>query len=81
MATWYGVYEKETGRLVSVGTEVADPLPDHLGCAEVEWEDDGFPHWYPENRTFHKREPEPVLEEPVPEPRRVRPRRATPAKP
>ena len=27
---WYGVYDKATGQLVSVGTVLADPLPDNL---------------------------------------------------
>jgi hypothetical protein len=28
--TWYAVYVTATGRLVSVGQTVAEPLPDHL---------------------------------------------------
>lgn len=33
--TWYAVYETTTGRLVSIGDQVADPLPDGLIAAEL----------------------------------------------
>lgn len=28
--TWYAIYNKSTGRLVSLGTVITDPLPAHL---------------------------------------------------
>lgn len=32
--TWLAVYDEETGRLVSVATEVADPVPQGLAVLE-----------------------------------------------
>lgn len=36
MTTWSAVYREDTGELVSVGTTVADPLPDGLAAVEVD---------------------------------------------
>ena len=33
---WYSIYDEKTGHLVSVGTELADPLPEGLAVLETE---------------------------------------------
>ena len=32
---WYMVYEKTTGRAVSCGSVLAEPMPDQFGVAEI----------------------------------------------
>lgn len=52
MTIWYGIYEDKTGRLVSQGTVIADPLPEGLVAVEIaEQNPEGFA-WNPETRAF-----------------------------
>lgn len=43
MTEHYAIYEQETGKLVSVGTEVADPLPAGLAAVPVDGPENGRP--------------------------------------
>lgn len=36
MTTWYAIYEKATGKLVSLGTVLASPLPEALEAKMVD---------------------------------------------
>lgn len=38
---WYSVYEVETGRLISIASELGDPLPEGLAYVETEEEPKG----------------------------------------
>lgn len=38
--TWYAVWNRETGRLFSIGTSLADPLPDELSALEMDEQPD-----------------------------------------
>lgn len=52
MTIWYGVYEEKSGRLVSQGTVLADPLPDGLVAVEIaEQNPEGF-LWNEKSRAF-----------------------------
>lgn len=50
--TWLAIYEEETGRLVSVATEVADPVPQGLGVLECGEEMPKAAQWDAGQRAF-----------------------------
>lgn len=56
---WYAVYDSETGQLYSSGSELGDPLPNHLKAVPL----DGPPigQWDPKTKTFDGVELEPAL--------------------
>ena len=49
--TWKAIYRSDTGELVSVGTVVADPLPDGLSIVTLS-EDRPTGDWNPQTLTF-----------------------------
>lgn len=50
--TWFAVYEVESGRLVSQGSVVADPLPEGLAAVEIVEQNPEGMIWSPEVRGF-----------------------------
>lgn len=54
--TWFAVYNKEDGTLVSVGTVLADPMPDGLAAIEIESRPTVPSFWNPKALRF---EPKP----------------------
>lgn len=68
MALWFAVYEKESGNLVSVGTVLTDPMPEHLAVSEIgDREDANELHekyeWDSANRQFVEKPPAPAVEQ------------------
>lgn len=49
--TWYAVYDKATGALISTGSVIADPLPDELAVV-VCVEDPDHSRWDPDFKDF-----------------------------
>lgn len=60
---WYLVYRESDGAAVSLGTEVADPLPEGLAICELGEELPRRIDWIPATRTWALPDPEP---EPAP---------------
>lgn len=52
---WYAVVEKATGRLESVGTVVASPLPSSLEALQLAGEPDASQVWDQASRSFKPR--------------------------
>lgn len=50
--TWYAVYEKSTGKLTSVGTVVADPMPAELEAKQLTGRPTGNVVWNKTNLEF-----------------------------
>lgn len=60
--TWYAVYEQVSGRLVSVGTVVASPLPKGLTTAQFPQLPHDSQMWDEPARTFVPRPPKQVID-------------------
>lgn len=56
--TWYAVYETDNGRLHSVGTVVATPLPRNLSAMEIPAPLQPGDEWDPARRTITPRTPD-----------------------
>ena len=65
---WYSAYDRETGRLVSIGSIPNPDLPEHLGLVETE-DAPNVTHWNEAQRAYIV--PEEPLQEPEPEPPEV----------
>jgi len=68
--TWYAVYDKATGALMSTGSVIGDPLPDELAVVECD-ENPDHSTWVPDLTAFALTpapEPEPEEENETPAP-------------
>ncbi|GHF71299.1 hypothetical protein [Seohaeicola zhoushanensis] len=59
--TWKAVFETATGKLRSVGTVVADPLPEGLSVVDLAGRPDGAMLWNEATQAFDVPAPAPVL--------------------